>query len=129
MSQAPAPTNGFWAIVEIFGHQRIAGFLSEQTIGGQSFVRVDVPELPGGSDSYGRPTGAIAAHSKLYGGSAIYAITPVDETIALVSAQSIRHTPVTAYGVAEALRNMPEEQRTRLLAGPDGADDRDDRED
>lgn len=36
-----------WCVVEIFGHTRIAGFVTEQTIGGQSFVRVGVP-LPMG---------------------------------------------------------------------------------
>ena len=51
--QKDAAPNGFWAIVEIFGHQRIAGFLSEQTIGGQSFVRVDVPDLPGDTPEHG----------------------------------------------------------------------------
>ncbi len=32
-----------WAIVELFGHQKIAGKLTEQTIGGCHFIRVDVP--------------------------------------------------------------------------------------
>jgi hypothetical protein len=43
---ADTPSTEQWAIVEIFGHQRIAGRLTEQTIGGCSFVRVDVPALP-----------------------------------------------------------------------------------
>ena len=30
-----------WAIVEIFGHQTFAGRVTEQAIGGASFVRVD----------------------------------------------------------------------------------------
>ncbi len=32
-----------FAIVELFGHQVIAGKVSEQVIGGQGFIRVDVP--------------------------------------------------------------------------------------
>ena len=36
-----------WAIVELFGHQRIAGKISEHAVGGCSFVRIDVPEFNG----------------------------------------------------------------------------------
>ena len=46
MDQQPEKAFEQWAIVEIFGHQRIAGKVTEQTIGGCSFVRVDVPALP-----------------------------------------------------------------------------------
>lgn len=48
--------NEFYAIVELFGHQRIAGKISEQTIAGQNFIRVDVPDTernPGFSKLYG----------------------------------------------------------------------------
>lgn len=117
--------NGFWAIVEIFGHQRIAGFLSEQTLGGQTFVRVDVPEIPAGVGEYGSKDGPVSAHSKMFGAGAIYAISPVDEPIARSAAQSIRHKPITAYGIRDALRNVPDDQRARLLAGPE--DDGDNR--
>lgn len=111
---------GMWAIIEIFGHQRIAGFMTEQVIAGQGFIRVDVPELPGETSME-----PIAAHSKLYGPGSIYAISPVDETLARLAAQQIRHVPVSSYGLREALRNMPEEHRARLLAGPHdlGGDD------
>ena len=34
-----------WAIVELFGHTRIAGHVSKFVIGGASFMRVDVPEV------------------------------------------------------------------------------------
>lgn len=127
MNEQQAQQNGFWAIVEIFGHQRIAGFLSEQTVGGQSFVRVDVPELavvpPG---RYGGGDGPVAAHSKLYGGGAIYAITPVDETVAREAARQIRNKPLEAYGLDAVIRNMPEEHRSRLLAPPGDTRDDDD---
>lgn len=36
-----------WAIVEVMGHSRYAGFVHEQSIGGASFVRVDVPAVEG----------------------------------------------------------------------------------
>lgn len=36
-----------WALVELMGHQRIAGLVSEQTIAGKGFIRVDVPKENG----------------------------------------------------------------------------------
>lgn len=117
MTTEKAPAVGMWAIVEIFGHQRIAGWMTEQTIGGHGFIRVDVPELDGQEAG----EGPIAAHSKLYGPGAIYAINPVDEALAKLAALSIRHKPVEPYGLAAALRNLPDEHRQRLLNGP-GAD-------
>lgn len=57
-----------WAVVELFGHQVIAGMVSEQVIGGQGFVRVDVPAVNGSQ-----------AFTKFYGAGAIYAISPCDE--------------------------------------------------
>lgn len=39
--------DGFWGVVEIMGHQRYAGYVSEQTLGGAALIRVDVPEVSG----------------------------------------------------------------------------------
>lgn len=85
-----------WAIVELFGHQRIAGKVSEQTIGGCSFVRVDVPTLPERiEDDYGtkRKRPPVAGFTKLYGQGAIYGMTFVDQAIATASAAEMRVMP------------------------------------
>ena len=34
-----------WGIVELMGHQRAAGRLSEESIGGANMLRVDMPEM------------------------------------------------------------------------------------
>ncbi len=34
-----------WCVVEIMGHKKFAGFVTEQSVGGTSFVRIDVPEV------------------------------------------------------------------------------------
>lgn len=78
-----------WAIVELFGHQRIAGQVSEHQLGGQNFIRVDVPTVKG------RPP-----YTKLFGQGAIYAITFVDEAIATAAAQAIDARPVQPYDIA-----------------------------
>ena len=59
-----------WAVLELFGHQRLAGMVTEVQLGGASFVRVDVPED-------GKKKGWKL--TKMYNPSAIYAITPVTE--------------------------------------------------
>lgn len=103
--------SGMWAIVELFGHQRIAGLMTEQVIAGQGFVRIDVPAVDG-------ENGVIAAHTKLFGAGAIYAINPVDETLATIAAKEIMHAPVSSYGIQDVLKNMPDDQRLRLLYQP-----------
>jgi hypothetical protein len=81
-----------FAIVELFGHSRIAGRVTEQVIAGQGFVRVDVPELPQVGSCKAR-----TAFTRLYGPNAIYSITPVDEQTACAAAQSMRVEPITVY--------------------------------
>ena len=105
-----------WAIVELFGHQRIAGRISEQEIGGQKFVRVDVPEIE--RTEYEGRVSKIAAHTKSFGAGAIYAINWVDERAARVAAHSIKHTPIDEYSLRDALRSMTDTDRQRLLAAP-----------
>lgn len=75
-----------FAIVELFGHARIAGRVSEQVIAGQGFVRVDVPA----NEQY-------PAFTRMYGTGAIYSITPVDESIARAAAAGMRERPVMVY--------------------------------
>jgi len=81
-----ADTFESYCIVELFGHQKIAGKVTEQTIGGQGFVRVDVPE-----------TKRFSAFTRFFGTGAIYSMTPVSEEIAMKAAQSIYVEPVTIY--------------------------------
>lgn len=86
-----APFETF-AIIEIFGHTRIAGRVSEQTIAGQGFLRVDVPALPAAGRYPEKP-----AFTRFYGPGAIYSITPVDEEMAVQAAQSMRVAPIDIY--------------------------------
>lgn len=65
-----------WAVVELFGHQRIAGMVSEATIGGCPFVRVDVPATAEGRKAY----------TKYLGSGAIYGLTPCEEAVARIAA-------------------------------------------
>lgn len=78
--------NSFWAIIELMGHQRIAGKLSEYVFGGQSFIRVDVPE------TQNQPS-----FSRILSSQAIYAINPVTEEVANHLAESIQARPIDAW--------------------------------
>jgi len=75
-----------WAIVEIMGHQALAGRVSEVSVGGGPMVRIDVPETKGQS-----------AFTRFYGGSAIFSITPVSEEVAKYAAERMMARPVTIY--------------------------------
>jgi len=75
-----------WCIVELMGRQVIAGQVSEQTIGGTAFIRVDVP-AEGGQEAF----------TRFYGNGAIYAMTPVGEDVARMALRASRPNPVTIY--------------------------------
>jgi hypothetical protein len=75
-----------WAIVEVMGHSRYAGRVTEQAVGGCNFVRVDVPECEGSQ-----------AFTKLLGQASIFAMTPVTEEVARHVAKSIRAQPVHVF--------------------------------
>jgi len=75
-----------FCIVELFGHNKIAGKVTEQVIGGQSFIRVDVPK-----------TSKRDGFTRFFGNGAIYSITPVSEEIANLAAEQIWTEPVQVY--------------------------------
>lgn len=119
------PEQKIWALVELFGHAKIAGEVSNYTMGGQSFVRVDVPDIPEGPhpwDKSKRQAG-IPGHTRLFGAGAIYSINFIDEAMARASAANIRHVPVREFNTQELFDLMPAEHRARLLAGPTDFDD------
>lgn len=84
-----------WAIVELMGHARIAGLISEKNIAGTNMLRVDVPD-----------TTAQPAFTRFLGGTAIYAINPVTEDVAKTVAESLKTAPVNAYSVSRAMEKM-----------------------
>ena len=100
-----------WAVVELFGHQQIAGKVSEASIGGCSFLRVDVPEQQAieRSGEYLPARPAIPAYTRYFGNGAIYALNPCSEEIARASAKNLRATPPIAFtiGDIESVRKLP----------------------
>jgi len=82
-----------WCILEVMGHQKFAGRVTEQVIGGASFIRIDVPE-----------TKRHGPFSKLFGAGSIYALTPVEESIARGVAETLGVAPLNVYELPEAIR-------------------------
>ena len=75
-----------YAIVELMGHNTIAGYVSEVAIAGAAMLRVDVPAV-----------GDQPAFTKFVGGSAIYGITPTTAEIAQRAAARLRVRPVNEW--------------------------------
>jgi hypothetical protein len=62
-----------WALVELFGHQRIVGMVTVDPIDFPGMVRVDVPDL--------LKNGEIERQgfTRYFGKSALYSVTPISE--------------------------------------------------
>ncbi len=85
-----------WAIVELFGRNQVAGYVTDATQFGTSMMRVDVPTV-----------GENPGYTKFFGGAAIYAITPVTERIARVAVGRLDVRPVQAWVVPESKPQLP----------------------
>lgn len=100
---ASGKTNGesfdAWAIVELMGHRKLAGRVSEQIIAGCPLLRIDVPESE-----------KAAGFTTFYGASSIYSLTPTTEAICRAFSAAHRERPVQAYELPQlaAARIDPE---------------------
>jgi hypothetical protein len=116
-----------YAIVEVMGHNRFAGFVQQVPFGGAAMIRVDVPEVPERDEDYmdwgedgkavkkTRKVAGTPAFTKFLGVSSIFAITPCSKEVALAAVNQFRSAPVT-------ILEMPSR---RLISGPRD-DDRED---
>lgn len=101
-----ATTKAFeqWCLVEIFGHQKYAGKVSEQQIGGCNFVRLDVPA-----------TARSKPFTKFFGQGAIYSMTPIEEDVARSLADSYDQKPVSVYELPSDVRQAMNAAREKRL--------------
>jgi hypothetical protein len=127
-----------WAIVEVFGHQRYAGYVTTAAFGQAVLFRVDVPpleerdrvtkhyewiedrQLPPGATV---KEAAVQGYTKYFGPGAIYAMTPCTEQVAVKAVESMQARRVTAVALPE--------DAGRLIAAPvtSDAEDAEDAED
>jgi hypothetical protein len=105
-----------WAILELFGHRKLGGRLSQVEIAGQGFIRIDVPDVEADQAT------------QFYAPSAVYGITPCTEATARAIAAYQRPQPVTVWEVArgEAItaKGQPDDDDPidRFLDGGDADD-------
>jgi hypothetical protein len=90
MSEETRPYEG-WAIVELMGHRRLAGIVSQAEQYGVAMLRLDVPEVDGGQ-----------AATQFYGGSSIYCVTPTTEEAARLVARRNVPAPVQTWELPRA---------------------------
>lgn len=81
-----------WAIMELMGHRRLAGYVAEQEIAGHGFLRVDVYR---GDDP--EPVAA-----QFYSPAAVYAMTPTTEALARRMGKNLQPAPVSRWELPEA---------------------------
>lgn len=92
-----------WAMVELFGHNQLAGKVTEQVIAGQSFVRIDVPA-----------TSKTPAFTKYHLPTAVYGLTPVDEEYATRMANRIDAAPVNDYKHTEVIAEILKDRIAKI---------------
>ena len=105
-----------WAVVEIMGRKRFAGFVSEHAMGGTSFVRVDVPaiNLPDGQ--------TLPPFTKLFGAASIYCISPCTEETARAFAATIRSESFARYEAPRLEAPKTSRHSDREMSADDLAD-------
>lgn len=134
MSTETKPTFEGWAILELMGHRRLAGHISEAQIGGASFIRIDVPNGCTGTSASWCPVhgdctcpepneakndpgcplhadqsahGAEAVATQFYSPSAVYCLTPTTQEMAMKVAAGSRPAPVTEWDLPQRGREIP----------------------
>ncbi len=86
-----APPLDVWAVVELMGHIKLAGKLTEESHCGAVLGRLDIP-LDG--DKW---------LTQFFGGSAVFRITPTDEATARAVAANCAPAPISRYEMPKQL--------------------------
>ncbi len=87
-----------WAILELMGHRRLGGFVTETELAGHGVLRLDVPRpLP-----WLEGEGPWAA-TQFYAPSALYCLTPTSEEAARVVAARSQPEPVQRWELPSAM--------------------------
>lgn len=101
-----------WCVLEIMGHQRFAGYLTEITIAGTPMLQLTVPEYRDQPE-----------FTRIFGGGSVYSISPCTEELARGMIPRLRQTPISIFDLPSGVQDLIEAGRkqTRELPGPNSA--------
>lgn len=74
-----------WAVVELLGHRKLAGLVSEQVVAGKALLRLDV---------YTENQPVV---TQFYNPDSLYCLTPADEALCRKLSERYRPAPVHRY--------------------------------
>ena len=104
-----------WAIVDLMGHTRLAGYVTEREIAGAGLLQIDVPQC-----------GERPAFSRFVAPTALYSMTPVSEEVARQLASTIGAQPITVWDLPDEVKNAIRIGRNALPAPVAASDDDED---
>jgi hypothetical protein len=81
-----------YAILELMGHRRLAGKVTEDTICGGAFIRIDIP---GENETW---------TTQFYSPQAVYCISPVSEDVARAVAKQSQPEPVHKWEIPQLVQ-------------------------
>ncbi len=85
MSETEKKPFASWAILELMGHRRLGGYVTDESMFGTAMCRIDVPSEDG------------TVATQFYGGASIYCLTPCTGETARAVARDCRPEPVTEW--------------------------------
>jgi len=90
-----------WAVLELMGHRRLAGRVTDAVIGGGAFLRIDIP------GKNGRQT------TQYYSPQSVYCITPTTEEIARAVAAQNEPAPVYRWELPQGGADMVTKEKSK----------------
>lgn len=121
MDQPAAKYEG-WTLVELFGHQREAGYVTTQYFGDRAMFQIDIPEIPARQETLKRPQwsdrtedglipagaviekDAIQGRTRFVSPGAVYALNPATE-------QAVREAIAASERRAWRVISLPEQRQ------------------
>jgi hypothetical protein len=106
-----------WAVVELFGHAREAGYVTTEYFGAGALFRIEVPPLPEREVTLSRPEwiegelvgpgtkisrGAVDGRTRFIGPGAVYAMNPCSKDAAFSAIEAMTHREIKIVELVKA---------------------------